>query len=115
MATQPLTDADKARLADTARRYAQARGMPLPLARQIVWQAVQTKGLEIACSLAPADAAAKPAPRSLPQAARAAFEQIGRKLGRRTAAAADLAPSPLRGEGWGEGGDACANPQKGDA
>lgn len=80
MATQPLTDADKARLADTARRYAQARGMPVEIARKIVWHACQTKGVEIACSLAPADAAAKPAPRSLPQAARAAFEQIGRKL-----------------------------------
>lgn len=84
MATQPLTDADKARLADTARRYAQARGMPLPLARQIVWQAVQTKGLEIACALAPDDVGAAcggdRGHRPLPQAAQAAFDQINRKL-----------------------------------
>jgi hypothetical protein len=78
MGAAALSEADKTRLAKAARHLAQARGMPLALARRLVWQAYQSKGMEIACALAPKDL--QPIPRPLSQAAQEAFAEIRRRL-----------------------------------
>jgi len=78
MSKPALDDTTKTQLADTAKRYAEQRAMPLAIARTIVWQAYKSKGLTMALSLAGAVQERRPLKESA--SARSALENIRRKL-----------------------------------
>lgn len=79
--TAPLDDTAKQRLREAAEAYSQARGTPLAIAKQVIWQAYQVKGLEIACAFGHQGQVQAKAKREYSDIARNALNQLLKKRG----------------------------------